>query len=263
MYEFFLWFKAVLTTMLLPALIQVVIGLLAIRVLDKLVCRILEKSHLEKAAHSLIRSVVKTVCYVILALIVAPRLGIEVTSLVALASVLTLAISLSIQNLLTNVFGGFVLLYTRPFTSGDFVEIAGQTGSVQEIGLTYTKLLTGDNKVIAIPNSAVSSAQVVNYTAQGTRRVDFLVTASYDAPLETVFAALKEAAEMPQVLPEPACFVAVNQYGESAIEYLMRVWVKSEDYWDVYFTVNKNIKAAFDKANVEMTYPHLNVHLDK
>ncbi len=247
----------------LPAVIIVVIGILATRLLLKIVTAALEKSKLEKAAHSLIKSVLRIVLYVLLALIAASSLGIDVTGVVALASVLTLAVSLSVQNALTNVIGGFTLLYTKPFVTGDFVEIAGQSGTVREVGLTYTKLTTGDNKMVSIPNSAVVSAEIVNFTVTGTRRVDITVSASYDVPVEKVLEALKEAAQVSTALPDPAPFAAVKNYGESAIEYVLQVWCASGDYWATLFETNQRVKTLFDAKGVAMTYPHLNVHLDK
>ena len=248
---------------LLPAVIIVAVGILLIPLLNKTVNKILEKSKLEKAAHSLIKSVIKVVCYVLLALIAASKLGIDVTGIVALASVLTLAVSLALQNILANVIGGFTLLYTKPFASGDFVEIAGQSGTVAEVGLSYTKLSTADNKIVSIPNSAVVAAQIVNYTVSGTRRVDITVTASYDTPVEQVLTALKEAARIPTALEDPAPFAAVKNYGESSIEYILQIWCTSENYWTTLFDANRIIKAVFDAKGVEMTYPHLNVHVDK
>ena len=200
---------------------------------------------------------------ILLGLIVASCLGIDVTGIVALASVLTLAISLSLQDLLTNVFGGFTLLYTHPFASGDFVEIAGQSGSVKEIGLTYTKLNTADNKLISIPNSAVVSSEIVNYTANGTRRAEIIVSASYDSPVDQVLEALLEAANLETVEKDPAPFAAINRYGDNAIEYVLRFWNTNSTYWNNYCTVNKRIKEVFDARSIHMTYPHLNVHLDK
>lgn len=247
----------------LPSLIIVVIGIFGIQFAMKLAEKALEKSKLEKAAHKLILSAVRILLYALLALIVASKLGLDVTGIIALASVATLAISLALQNALANVFGGFVLLSTHPFHSGDFVEVAGQSGTVQEIGLTYTKLVTADSKLVSIPNSAVTSAQIVNYTAIGIRRVDIAVSASYNAPLDTVLAALKQAAQVPTALEEKAPFAAVKNYGDSAIEYILQVWSTADDYWTTLFTVNANIKAKFDEAGIEMTYPHLNVHLDK
>jgi small conductance mechanosensitive channel len=248
---------------LLPALIVLVVGILAIRILLKLVKTGLEKSNLEKAAHTLIISVLQVALYVLLGLTVASKLGIDITSIVALASVLTLAVSLAVQTALTNVIGGFTLLYTKPFATGDYVEIAAQSGTVKEIGLTYTKLATPDNKIISIPNSAVTAAQIVNYTVAGTRRVDITVSAAYSAPAEQVIRALKEAAEIPTVLDSPAPFAALKAYGDSAIVYVLQVWCKGADYWTTMFQINENIKTVFDARGIEMTYPHLNVHIDK
>lgn len=247
----------------LPAVIIFVIGVLAIRLLIKLVMTALGKSKLEKAAHSLIKSVLQVVSYVLLGLIVASFLGIDITGIVALASVLTLAVSLSVQNALTNVIGGFTLLYTKPFVSGDFVEIAGQSGTVKEIGLTYTKLATADNKIVSIPNSAVVAAEIVNYSVSGTRRVDVTVSAAYTAPVESVLEALREAGKVPTAMDTPAPFAAVQSYGDSAINYVLQVWCKGEDYWTTKCEVNRNVKAVFDNREIAMTYPHINVHLDK
>ena len=260
------WLKAagdfVLDTVL-PALLIFVVGAAIIRVIVKLAGKLMARTRLEKAAHSLIRTAIRTVLYILLALIVASSLGIDVTGVIALASVLTLAISLSVQNALTNVISGFTLLYTKPFSSGDYVEVAGQSGSVDEIGLTYTKLATADNKIVSIPNSAVVATQIINYTTAGTRRVQVIVSAAYTAPVEGVLDALREAAQIPTALNDPAPSAAVLNYKESAIEYTLFVWCKAEDYWTTLFEANKNVKAVFDQKGIAMTYPHLNVHLDK
>lgn len=240
-----------------------VIGSLLIRIINRTVKKILENSKLEKAAHSLILTLVKTVLYILLALILASSIGIDVTGIVALASVVTLAVSLALQNMLANVIGGFTLLYTHPFGAGDYVEIAGQSGSVREVGIAYTRLTTVDNKLVSIPNNAVVSSEIVNYSATGTRRVDMNVTASYDADPDKVVAALLEAAKDDRVLADPAPFAGLTGYGESAISYTVRVWVKTEDYWDVYNKINRQVLDTFRENGIEMTYPHLNVHLDK
>ena len=245
------------------ALLILVIGIFATRIILKLLNKTLEKSKMEKAAYSLITSLVKTAMYILLGLIIASTLGIDVTSIVALASVLTLALSLALQNMVANVIGGFTILYTHPFHSGDYVEIAGQAGTVQEINMTYTKLATPDNKVVSIPNSAVVAAQIVNYSAEPTRRVEVTVSASYDVPTQKVIDALALAGTVDNALLDPAPMAVITSYGESAINYSLRVWVKTEDYWDVYFLVIQRVKQIFDEQGVTMTYPHLNVHLDK
>lgn len=252
-----------LSSTLFKAVLILVIGILAIRVVNKLIRVALEKSKLEKAAHSLISSLAKVAMYILLGLITASTLGIDVTSIVALASVLTLALSLALQNMVSNIIGGFTILYTHPFHSGDYVEIAGQAGTVQEINMTYTMLATPDNKLVSIPNSAVVAAQIVNYSATGTRRVDVAVSASYTVPTQKVIDALVLAGTVDNALLDPAPMAVVSAYGESAIQYSLRVWVKTDDYWDVFFLVNQRVKNIFDEQGIAMTYPHLNVHLDK
>lgn len=251
-------------TKIFTAVIIAVAGIFIIRLVMLMLAKLLVNSKLEKAAHSLIKTLVKTVMYVLLGLIIASSVGIDVTGIVALASVLTLAVSLALQNMLANVIGGFTLLYTHPFKSGDYVEIAGQAGTVQEIGMSYTKLCTPDNKVISIPNSAVIAAQIVNYSTATARRVDINITASYDAPVQKVIDTLLAAADHEAILSDPEKpFAALTGYGDSAISYTLRFWVNSADYWTTTFYVNQNIKKLFDENGVEMTYPHLNVHLDK
>lgn len=248
---------------ILPATIMAVIGILIVRILLALLQKTLERSRLEKAAHTLVRSLARIILYGLVCLAVASKLGIDVTGIIAFASVLTLAISLAVQNALSNVVGGFTLLYTHPFSSGDFVEIAGQSGTVMEIGLTYTKLTTPDNKSICIPNSAITSAQIVNYTALGTRRMEINVAASYDAPVEQVLQALRSAVQTDNVLQDPAPFIALNSYGDSAINYVVRAWSKNEYYWDVYYAITRRIKEEFDSNGIQMTYPHLNIHIQE
>lgn len=253
-----LFFKKLMGTVLI-----LVIGILVIRVIMRLIAAALEKSHLEKAAHSLIFSLARAAMYILLFLIAASQMGIDVSSIVALASVLTLALSLALQNMVSNLIGGFVILYTHPFHSGDYVEIAGQGGTVKEISMTYTVLATPDNRIISIPNSAVAAAQVVNYSSADSRRVELTVTASYDAPTQKVLDALVLAGTVDNALLNPAPSAVIVSYDDSAIRYSLRIWVKPGDYWDVYFQVNQRIKDIFDQQGIEMTYPHLNVHLDK
>ena len=248
---------------LCTAVVILVIGVLMIRVLMKLIEASLSRSRLEKAAHSLILSLTRTTMYLLLFLIAASALGIDVSSVVALASVLTLALSLALQNMVSNIIGGFTILYTRPFHSGDFVEIAGQSGTVREINMTYTVLVTFDNRIVSIPNSAVVAAQIVNYTSADCRRVEIDVSASYQTPTQQVLDALVLAGTVDNALLEPAPAAVITGYGESAIGYNLRIWVKPEDYWDVYYLVMQRIKDTFDQQGIEMTYPHLNVHLDK
>ncbi len=248
---------------ILKMVIIAAVGLLIIHIINKSISKLLEKSKLEKTAHSLIKTLVKTVLYLLLVLIIASSVGINVTGIVALASVLTLALSLSLQDMLSNIIGGFTLIYTKPFKAGDYVEIAGQSGSVQEIGIAYTRLSTPDNKEVSIPNKSVVASDIVNYTAIGTRRIDITVSVSYDSDCKKVIETLLKAAEHEKALVDPKPFAALSKYGDSSIEYVLRMYSSAADYWDVYFDVVGKIKPMFDEAGIEMTYPHLNIHLDK
>ena len=248
---------------LLPMVILFALGVLVIQIALKLVKKLLVKTNMEKAAHTLILTATQIVLYVLLALAVASGLGIDVTGVVALTSVLTLAVSLSIQNLLANVFGGFTLLYTKPFASDDFVEIAAQTGTVKEIGLTYTKLATPDNKIVSIPNSAVVAAEIVNYTVTGTRRLDINLSVSYGVDPDTVLQIMEQAADQPQVLPEPSRVVAMKEYNEQSITYGMMLWCDSADYWDLKFAVNRELSRLAREAGIRFYDPKLSVHLEK
>ena len=248
-------------TKALPAIVLIVIGILAVKVIMGILKAAVSKTKLDGQLTKLVLGIIRPVLYLLLGLIVAARLGIDVTSIVALASVLTLAVSLTLQNALANIFGGFTLLYTKPFTAEDYVEIAGQSGTVKEVGLAYTKLATPDNKLISIPNSAVVAAEIVNYTTTGKRRLDIAVSASYDADPRLVLDTLLAMADQPEVLQDPAPFAAVTNYGDHSIAYVLRVWVPTDDYWTVNFRLMNAMKAVFDAKGIEMTYPHLNVHV--
>ena len=260
------WFNSLGATALgrlLPFLLILVVGIIVIRIVCAIIRKALSKSKLEKAAHSLILSLANVVMYVLLLLTAASSLGVDITGIVALASVVTLAISLALQNCLTNLIGGFTLLWTHPFKSGDFVEIASESGTVQEIGIAYTKLITPDNKLVQIPNGTVVANDITNFSCTGTRRVDITVSASYNAPVEKVMAALEKAGNVDGILTEQPIFTNVSAYGDHAIEYVVRVWCPTEIYWDVHKAVTLNIKKTFDQEGIEMTYPHLNVHIEK
>ena len=254
---------ASLSVTLIPSLLILLAGIVAIKLVNKILKTALNKTNLEKAAHSLILSVANVAMYILLGLITATKLGIDVTSIVALASVLTLAVSLALQNMLANVFGGFTLLSTTPFHSGDYVEIAGQGGTVTEINMTYTRLATPDGKLISIPNSSVVAAQIVNYSAEPVRRVDVNVSVNPTVPVQKVLDALVLAGTVDKALTTPAPFAAVTGYVDGRVNYVLRVWVNNPDFWDVTFEVNQKVKKVFDEQEIPMAFPHMNVHIDK
>ena len=158
--------------------------------------------------------------------------------------------------------GGLVILSSRPFSIGDFVEVSGTSGTVQEISLNHTKLVTTDGHLAMLPNKELASSKMINYTILGRRRIVQKVTASYDAPTDTVKAACMAAVAMTEnVLEDPAPTVYLTAYKDSSIEYTVYCWATPENYWQVFMSVGENLRTTFAQAGVEMTYDHLNVHI--
>lgn len=247
---------------LLYAALAAVIGLIAVKLLLKLTDRALARSRLDGTIKRLIRGGIKFLLLFVVIIVVMGSLGIPVTSLVAVLSVIGLALSLAVQNFLSNIAGGLQLLASAPFKPGDFVDAGGCSGTVTEVGLFYTKLDSPDNKLVQLPNSTIVSANIINYSARPNRRVDIKTSASYDAPIGAVKETLlRLAGEHPLVLADPAPEVRVDGYGDNAIQYIFRVWCANQDYWTVYYDLMDGVKPAFDGAGIEMTYPHLNVHM--
>ena len=243
-------------------LLLALIGVVVIRVILKLLDGMLARSKSLKSLSRYIHSVAKIAMTVILVLMVAEDMGIHTTSLVAMLSVAGLAVSLALQNTLSNVAGGIMLLVTTPFQVGDYVEADGISGTVHAIDLSYTAILTIDGKEIFVPNSQLSGTKIINYTILGRRRVDLNFTASYDAPTATVKRAIGEVLEdIPQIIAEPAPEIHLSDYQASSIQYVVRAWTAAADYWTVYYAIQEGVREAFDRHGVEMTYDHLNVHI--
>ncbi len=245
-------------------LVLLALGVVLIRVVLRLCDRVFGRSERLAPFRTYLRSTLRAVLYVLLALALLGSLGVEITSFVALLSVAGLAVSLSLQNTLSNVAGGVMLLISKPFTVGDYVSCDGIEGSVRAVDLAYTTFTTTDNKEIFVPNSQIIAAKIINYNTLGRRRVDLTYTASYDAPTDAVRAAILEAAAaFPQVASGPAPVVVLSEYGASSISYLVKLWVPADDYWTVYYGMNEKVRETFAAHNIEMTYDHLNVHMIK
>lgn len=232
-----------------------------VRVVTMLVGRALKRTKLDESVHRLIKTILRFLLYFVALLVIASYLGVDVTALVALLSVLTLAVSLSVQNALSNVAGGLMVMGTKPFKKGDYVSIDGMTGVVDEIAMVYTKLHTVDNRSVLIPNSKVSAATVENYSSFPKRRLDLTVSAAYEADPTRVMEALRVAVERCQPLEGEEIKIAIEDFGESAIAYHVHFWVPSAAVIDTRFALRTCVWEAFREAGVEMTYPHLNVHI--
>ena len=248
---------------LLSAILTLVICFIIIKIITGLVSKALSKSKkLDGTLRGFVTSAIKALLWVIAAIIVANALGINTSSLVALVSVVGLALSLSVQNILSNLFSGLTLLITKPFAAGDFVEVGGKTGLVKTVGLFYTQLDTLDNVAVSLPNGDVTASSVYNYTREPRRRVDMYFSAAYDEPTEKVKAAIMDAIQQDaRILSDPAPFVRLFEYKGSAISYVVRVWCKGTDYWSVYFDLNENVRESFAAHGVKFSYEHVNVHI--
>ncbi len=243
-------------------LLLLVLGVLVIRAVLRLCDRVFDRSERLAPFRTYLRSTLRVVLYILLTLAILGSVGVEITSFVALLSVAGLAVSLSLQNTLSNVAGGVMLLLSKPFTVGDYVSCDGIEGTVRAVDLAYTTFTTVDNKEIFVPNSQIVSAKITNYNALGRRRVDLTYTASYDAPTDDVRAAILEAAAaFPQLASDPEPSVVISDYGASSIAYFVRLWVSAADYWAVYYGMNEKVRETFAAHKVEMTYDHLNVHM--
>ena len=248
---------------ILSAILTFVVCLIVLKLIMKVVDKLLDKTKvLDGTLKGFIRSTVRILLWILLAIIVAGALGIPTSSMVALISIAGLALSLSVQNILSNLFSGLTLLVTKPFKAGDYVEVAGKAGVVETVGLFYTSLNTLDNVAISIPNGDITSSTINNYSSEPLRRVDMNFCASYDARTEDVKAAILEAiARDPKILQDPEPFIRLNAYKESVVEYVVRVWCQGADYWDVHFNLNENVRECFAEKGVPMSYSHVNVHV--
>lgn len=247
---------------ILTALLVAVACLVVIKILLSLADRALKRVTLENTLKRLIRGGLKALLVFVAIIVVMGYLNIPVTSLVAVLSVVGLALSLALQNFLSNVAGGLQVIASQPFKTGDYVEIGGCTGYVAETGLFYTKLTSIDNKLIQLPNSVIVSSNIINYSSEEKRQVELKISASYDSDPEKVRQVLATlVGEHPLTLPTPEPLIHVLAYQDSAIEYIVRVWCANRDYWTVYYELLDGVKPAFDKAGIEMTYPHVNVHM--
>ena len=248
---------------LISAVITFVICLIVIKILASVVEKLLNKStKLDGTLRGFVLSAIRILLWIVAAIIVANALGINTSSLIVLISVAGLALSLSVQNILANLFSGLTLLITKPFAAGDFVEVAGKTGIVKTVGLFYTQLDTLDNVAVSVPNSDVTAACVNNYNREPKRRVDMYFSAAYDEPTEKVKAAILDAiSQDSRIYSDPVPFVRLFEYKGSTVSYVVRVWCNNADYWDVYFDLNENVRESFQRNGVAMSYEHVNVHV--
>ena len=249
---------------LLAAAIIFIVGRILISFLNKLVARILARRKVDPSIQSFVKSLVSILLTVLLIVAVISKLGVETTSFAALLASAGVAVGMALSGNLQNFAGGLIVLLFRPYKVGDVIESQGETGTVREIQIFHTILTTFDNKVIYIPNGALSSGTVINYSREELRRVDWTVGVEYNTDYELVESTVRDLLATDQrILNKPAPFVALHTLADSSVNVAIRVWVKNADYWNVYFDMNKRIYAEFNKKGIGFPFPQLTVHQAK
>ena len=237
-------------------------GLIVVKILLSIFRKVVNRSKLKGTAGNFLISLIKTALVILYVIILLSMLGVDTTSLVAIFSVLTLAISLAVQGVISNLASGIMLVITKPFEEGNFVDIGGESGTVEHIHITCTKLRTGDNKVITIPNSTVTAANIINYSTKETRRVDLTFSVAYGTDVEKVKSLiLGVIAKHEDILTDPAPFVRLTEHGASSLDFVTRVWVKQDDYWNVNFALKEEVLAAFEENGISIPFPQMDVHV--
>lgn len=220
------------------------------------------KRQVDPALQHFVSSLVYYALLAFVAIAALGQLGIQTASFVAIVGAAGLAIGLALQGSLANFAAGFLILMFRPFKIGDFVEVAGTAGVVEKIQIFTTELKTGDNKKVIIPNGAVTAGNIINYSANETRRVDMVFGIGYGDDIDKARAVLRElAAADSRILKEPEVTIAVQQLADSSVNFVVRPWVKSADYWGVYFDFTENVKKRFDSEGISIPFPQRDVHL--
>lgn len=248
---------------LVAVIVLVIVGLKGIKWLKKWIRTSPRLDKVDSSLRSFAVSFVSVLLYAILFVTVLMILGVPATSFVAVLTTCAAAIGLALQGSLSNFAGGIMILLFKPFKVGDYVEAAGESGTVSEISVVYTELLTYDNKRITIPNGTLTNSVIKNYTSEKLRRVDLTFDTSYKCDVETVKSVISKVIENnPKALKTPEPFVRLSAHNESALTYTVRIWCKTADYWDVNFDTIENVKKAFDENGIEIPYNQLDVHID-
>lgn len=246
---------------IIGAILIFIIGRFLVSFLNKMLARLLEKRRVDASIQTFVKSLVNILLMILLIIAVIGKLGVETTSFAALLASAGVAIGMALSGNLQNFAGGLIVLVLRPYKVGDWIESQGVSGTVREIQIFHTILTTGDNKVIYIPNGALSSGTVTNYSREETRRVEWVIGVEYGENYDKVEETIRRilAAES-RILGTPEPFIALHALDASSVNVIIRVWVKSGDYWGVYFDINKTIYSVFNKEGIGFPFPQLTVH---
>lgn len=246
------------------ALAIFIIGKIIVNMLTRILRSVLGKSKMDQILINFVTSIFKTVLLLFVVIAALDQLGVDTTSLIALLGAAGLAVGLALQSSLQNFAAGVMLIVFRPFKAGDFVEVSGTSGVVETIGIFSSILRTGDNREIIIPNGAIYGGTITNYSARETRRIDMVFGIGYDDDIKKAKDMLEKIVTSDErVLKDPAPVIAVGELADSSVNFVVRPWVKTADYWAVLWSLNETVKLEFDKAGISIPYPQMDIHQDK
>lgn len=246
---------------ILLAAVIFIAGRFLISVINRLVAQMMERRKIDATIQSFLRSFINILLTILLLISVVSALGVNTTSFAALLASAGVAVGMALSGNLQNLAGGLIILLFKPYKVGDYVEAQGVSGTVKEIQIFHTVLVTPDNKIIYVPNGSLSSGSVTNYSLSQLRRVDWTVGVEYGTEIEkvrqTVLDLIKKDS---RILTDPAPFIALSALADSSVNITIRVWVKNEDYWGVFFDMNQNIYEVFNREGISFPFPQVTVH---
>ena len=247
---------------LITAVIVLILGILVSRLIARLSAKALKKSTIDSGAKSFLVSLIKILLYVIVIIMALSVLNVPMSSIITIFGAAGLAVSLALQNCLSNLCGGFIILFSKPFTVDDTIELDGTVGKVDAISILYTKIKTFDGKTVFIPNGKISDAKIINYTESPNRRIDLKFDISYSGDYEKARLVILDILKNETyALDEPAPVVRMNAHKDSSVEIITLVWVENENYNSVRYSIIENVKSAFDRENIEIPFNQLDVHI--
>ncbi len=244
------------------ALLIIIVGCKLVKFVVKLINKTKGYKKLDEAVRSFLNSFIKIFLYVVVFISAATTLGVPITSFVTILASCGLAVGLALQGSLSNLAGGIMILIFKPFKMGDYIVSGGSEGTVKEINIFYTRLTTPDNKIVTIPNGVLSNSTVVDVTGNATRRVDFVIGISYNSDVKKALEILMELGTTnPYALKDPEPAVLISEYSDSSVNLCLRIWVNTPDYWGALGDIKDRVKDEFDKNNIEIPFPQMDVHV--
>jgi small conductance mechanosensitive channel len=261
--KIYVWISA-FGVKLLAAIAILIVGRIIVKTIKKLILKVLKKRNVDNTISSFVSSLTYSVLWIFVILAALAQVGIQTTSFMAIIGAAGLAIGLALQGSLSNFAAGFLIILFRPFKVGDYVEAGGVSGIISNISIFTTELNSVDNKKIVVPNAQIMNGTITNYSAEETRRVDLVFGVGYESDMKKVKDILMGIIEKHElILKDPAPFVRLGKLNDSSIDFTVRVWSKTSDYWDVYFDLTEQAKIEFDKNGLNIPYPQMDVHLTK